>query len=156
MSASDTGDLQRRRSVKNILVAPVLQMKFVLWFTLPGVVLGVFYNVFIRHCADEAVVPLLSLPGVTDAQRSAVLERVENLTSQSLTATLLFILILALSGLLYSHQTAGPLHQLKRLFRSVRDGDLSVRCKLRAYDEIQDVGDAFNEMMTSLEERSSE
>lgn len=52
-----------------------------------------------------------------------------------------------------SHRTAGPLYHLCRAMEKVGKGDLSVRLKLRRNDEMQEVGEVFNDMVAALKKR---
>jgi methyl-accepting chemotaxis protein len=53
------------------------------------------------------------------------------------------------------HRIAGTYIALKRTFGQIKEGDHSVRLKFREYDRLEDVADAFNEMMDSILKRPS-
>ena len=66
----------------------------------------------------------------------------------------LFLIALAALMVLTSHRIAGPYLALKRTFLAIRNGRKETRLKFRAYDRLDDVADAFNEMMDTLEAAS--
>lgn len=62
------------------------------------------------------------------------------------------ILALALgaTGIMVTHKLVGPAYKIKRLLRDVRDGHLKIEGRLRKGDELQDVFDAFEQMVNAL------
>lgn len=63
---------------------------------------------------------------------------------------MLLALALAATGIVVTHKLVGPAYRLKQLLREVRDGRLVVRGRLRKGDELQDLFEAFSEMILSL------
>lgn len=62
------------------------------------------------------------------------------------------ILALALgaTGIIVTHKLVGPAYKIKRMLRDVRDGHLKIEGRLRKGDELQDVFDAFEQMINAL------
>jgi hypothetical protein len=75
-------------------------------------------------------------------QRSMILTLVGGLA--------LFVVLIGLLGIYFTHKVAGPVHKMKRLLKQVGTGDLHVDAKLRRGDELQDFFDAFTDMVASL------
>jgi methyl-accepting chemotaxis protein len=63
---------------------------------------------------------------------------------------LLMALALGMTGIVVTHKLVGPAYRLKTMLREVRDGHLRVRGKLRKGDELQDIFEAFHEMIDAL------
>lgn len=67
------------------------------------------------------------------------------------------ILILAVAigatAIVVTHRVVGPAFRLKRTFADVASGPLVVRGRLRKGDELQDVFEAFESLVTTLRER---
>ncbi len=62
------------------------------------------------------------------------------------------LLLLLGWGLLLSHRIAGPIYRLEReLDRIAREGDFSVRLKLRRNDELGSVADGINKVLERIE-----
>lgn len=59
-------------------------------------------------------------------------------------------LALGITGIMVTHKLVGPAYKIKRLLRDVRDGHLKIEGRLRKGDELQDVFDAFEEMINAL------
>ncbi len=143
-----------KRSWKNVLIAPKFQLKFVAWFSLHGVVLGIFYNLFVGAFIRKSFGLILEQSPFAPSQRQEVLVSLDALMLKVLLVSGLFVLFSAVAGLMFSHRTSGPLYNLKRAFRRIKNGDKGVRCQFRTHDELQDVSTEFNEMMESLEQRA--
>ena len=70
----------------------------------------------------------------------------------------IFVLTLALgvTGIIVTHKLVGPAYKIKMLLRNVQTGHLKVEGSLRKGDELQDVFQAFHEMVSSLRRRQAE
>ena len=49
-----------------------------------------------------------------------------------------------------SHRIAGPYLRIQKVCQEIRDGNIECRLKFRNYDHIEEVEDAFNQMMEAL------
>ncbi|MCB9627335.1 MAG: hypothetical protein H6725_08185 [Sandaracinaceae bacterium] len=58
--------------------------------------------------------------------------------------------ILGLTGIIVTHRLVGPAYKLRLLIHEVASGKLKIMGKLRKGDELQEVFEAFAEMITSL------
>jgi methyl-accepting chemotaxis protein len=63
---------------------------------------------------------------------------------------LLLIVAMATTGIVITHRMVGPAFKLKRLLAEVQNGNLNVEARFRKGDELQDIGEAFTEMVTAL------
>jgi PAS domain S-box-containing protein len=85
---------------------------------------------------------------------SCSLERLENLTRSLYTRLVLLAVVcgaLALLGsLLMAKHMAGPVVRLARLAHDVAGGNLDVKCALRRRDELGNLADSFDQMVTNL------
>ncbi len=76
-----------------------------------------------------------------------------------LSATILTLLALITAGLIIylgvitAHRVAGPHIQLQQIFEQVNSGDLEARLSFRGGDRLEDVEEAFNTMMDTLQSR---
>ena len=66
-------------------------------------------------------------------------------------AALIAVCISIIIGFLVSHMLTSPLRRITSTAKQVRDGDLSARTNMRGDDEIDRLGETFDEMATSLE-----
>ena len=62
-------------------------------------------------------------------------------------------LCLTAHSIFVSHRIAGPLYQFRKLFARMKEGDLTVRARLRRGDYLTSEADIINEMGASLERR---
>ncbi|MBX3270929.1 MAG: HAMP domain-containing protein [Sandaracinaceae bacterium] len=65
-------------------------------------------------------------------------------------------LALGVTGIVITHRIVGPAYKLKLLLGDVARGRLNVRGGLRKGDELQDVGEAFQQMVKALRDRQEE
>ena len=65
-------------------------------------------------------------------------------------AILLLFGLLAVHSVVITHRIAGPLHQFRRLFRSIASGDLSVRAAIRKNDYLTKEAVDINDMIAAL------
>ena len=63
---------------------------------------------------------------------------------------LLLAVALGLTGIIVTHRLVGPVYRVKQLLHEVRDGHLRSDGRLRKHDELQDLFEAFQDMVTSL------
>ena len=152
-----------RRSVRNLLLQPRFQLKYTAMVV--GVTvfvagtLGAFAYKYSRGQTEllaihrmEAAIDRgedIGQQFTDDLQRYASAE-----DRKVLRFILLGILLLALAlggtGIVITHRLVGPAYRLKHLFASVRDGRWTVVRGLRKHDELQDVFEAYKEMLDSL------
>lgn len=64
-----------------------------------------------------------------------------------------FVVLLGVAGIMFTHKVAGPIFKMKRLLREVGKGKLVVREKLRKGDELQHFFEAFEQMVADLRSR---
>lgn len=69
--------------------------------------------------------------------------------------SILYLVLIAVFGLFYSHRMAGPLHRIKREIREIAEGTRSLdhKIKLRKGDFFHDLADELNYMFEKLRER---
>ena len=66
------------------------------------------------------------------------------------------VVIILILSLLFSGRISTPARQLKRAMEEVRSGDLSARVEIRSGDEMEYLGDGFNEMVETLSDTIQE
>jgi methyl-accepting chemotaxis protein len=140
---------QRSRKIRNLLISPRFQFRFIFWavrscFCLIFYFSAVLYSTIRQyHLTAVSELPASYALGL-EAQYNAMVFR---LTLGSL-AIVVFSIIF---GVLISHKTAGPLHQLRLAFDRVIAGNLDARVHFRSNDEFQEIGESFNSMMEKVE-----
>jgi nitrate/nitrite-specific signal transduction histidine kinase len=68
----------------------------------------------------------------------------------------LLVLLLGLSGVVITHKVVGPVFKMKRLLRKVGAGKLDIRERLRKGDELEDLFEAFMDMVTALKKTQTD
>jgi signal transduction histidine kinase len=91
--------------------------------------------------------------GLTDRQQQTLLRE---LVWQGIIATVV-IIAMGIGAVVYiARRMTGPLNDLIRVARHVRDGDLSNSVVSRTSDEIGELADVFNQMTTSLRRQEAQ
>jgi methyl-accepting chemotaxis protein len=143
-----------KRHLKNLVIVPGFQGRFLAWFCFHLGVFGLSYGLLVTYLVKSTFQILLDQALFTPEQRASINADLDVLLLRLVIGTVAFVVLAALSGLLFSHRSAGPMYRLMKLFEEVKAGNLGARCHLRAKDEMKEVATAFNEMMSALEERS--
>ena len=68
---------------------------------------------------------------------------------------IVLLVLIGWGSIFLTHKVAGPLFRLKSSFEAAKSGDLTLRIKLRKFDEAKDVAHCFNEMMAALDGKIS-
>lgn len=66
------------------------------------------------------------------------------------------MIVIWLVVIVISHHFVGPIYRLKVCLKSIQDGDLACRMRLRKRDLLTDVEKSFNDMAAALQERSGQ
>ncbi|MDD2716030.1 MAG: HAMP domain-containing protein [Candidatus Wallbacteria bacterium] len=87
-----------------------------------------------------------------DLKSAADLSKIfEMINGELLIRIPLFALLLALASLFISHRIAGPIYRFEVSAKTIANGDLTLRVKLRKGDELQHLAECFNLMAENLE-----
>jgi methyl-accepting chemotaxis protein len=160
MSSHPSGRTHPPRKLRNYLLQPKFQLKYT------SMVVGVTVVVasVLGHYAYQystGQTQLLNIERMetkgssTDKRLIADLERyARDADRKVLLAILGGIAVLALAlgatGIVVTHRLVGPAYRLKQLLGQVSDGRMQPAGSLRKHDELQDVFEAFQQMVASL------
>ncbi len=141
---------KHKRHLKNFLINPRYQLRYIIWLTTTGLFLVLINGVIAYSYIKENYITLVDLSPMTDEAKLQMYEELRHLILALSLTSLAFLMIVSLLGIVLSHRTAGPLYHFKRVFDEVKKGKHQQRVKLRPGDEFQDVAKSFNDMMESL------
>lgn len=149
-----------KRRFRNYLLVPSFQLKYT------GMVVGVTVVVasvlgLIAFEYSRGQTEMLSMNRMAAQGSSITEEFVRDLEEYSEAAdrkvalsiiggVLFLALVMTATGIVVTHRLVGPAYRLKLMLREVRDGRLRIRGRLRKGDELQDIFEAFQEMIVSL------
>lgn len=149
-----------KRRLRNYLLVPSFQLKYTAMVVgvtvIVASVLGILAFQYSRGQTEMLSMNRMAAQGssiteefVRDLERYS--EAADRRVALSIIGgVLLLALALAGTGIVVTHRLVGPAFRLKMLLREVRDGRLVVRGRLRKGDELQDIFEAFQEMILSL------
>lgn len=148
---------QAKRRWRNYLLVPRFQFKYTAMVVGVTVVvagvLGIQAYRYSKGQTELLTAQQVMAPGgeqfAKDIEQYAKAEDRKVAASIAL-GVLLLALALGVTGIMVTHKLVGPAYRLKMMLRDVRDGHLTVRGRLRKGDELQDIFEAFQEMIESL------
>ena len=144
----------KNRSLKNLLINPAYQFKYVLWVSLTGFTLIAANALIFYTYIKENYMLLVDLSPMDDASKTQLYHELNEILIKLGLVSFVFMLLAALLGIKLSHATAGPLYHFKRVFNEIKNGKTDARVRLRPGDDFKDVAEAFNEMMDSVQKKS--
>jgi len=153
-----------KRRLRNYLLDARFQLKYTLMVVAVTVVvasiLGFFAYRYSTGMTESLNAQMLAQPDldpalVHDLQRAADEEDMRVLI-YIVSGILFLAVVLGLTGIVVTHKLVGPAYKLKRLFGEISDGHLRVVGKLRKGDELQDVFEAFERMVSTLRKRQED
>ena len=139
-----------QRKLKNLLINPKYQVKYVFWITLTGLSLVALNAALVYHYVSENYAILVDLSPMTDEAKAQLYRELREIVLKLSLISVGFLGIVTVFGVIFSHRTAGPLYHFKRVFQAISRGDTKARIHLRPKDDFRDVADSFNEMMDKL------
>lgn len=138
-------DTKKRRQY---LINKQFQIKFIIkvylavFITIATVGLFLFYlnDKTLSHSAYQQVLNM----------RSARDMLLPTILSISAITAIVALVIIIFKVILESHKIAGPIYRFEKAFETVGYGDLTASVKLRKKDEMQDLSEKFNAMLSCL------
>ncbi|MEK6705992.1 MAG: methyl-accepting chemotaxis protein [Bdellovibrionota bacterium] len=142
---------QNRRSISNWLINPRYQLKYIFWLTTTGLVLTALNAIVFYFYVSENYSILVDLSPMTEEAKLQLYSELRQIVVMLSAISAMFLTVVGIIGVVFSHRTAGPLYHFKKIFGLIREGRTDMRVRLRPNDDFQDVASSFNEMMDSLE-----
>lgn len=142
--------MNNRRHLKNYLLNPRFQLKYVTLAVTGGLLVTVIYGFVFYTFTRENYALLVDLAPMTEEVKVQLYSELRQIMFWLAVSSAVFMVTTAVLALVLSHRSAGPLYQFKRVFEEVRQGKLDSRIRLRPGDDFQDVAAAFNEMMDDV------
>ncbi len=152
-----------KRRLKNYLLDGRFQLKYtgmVVGVTMVvATVLGYFAYDYSRGQTEALQVQLAMQPDL-DPQVAANLDGFARAEDRKvllgiMSGILIMAIALGFTGIVVTHKVVGPAYKIKMLLKRVEGGSLKIDGGLRRGDELQDVFQVFNDMVTTLRSRQA-
>jgi nitrogen fixation/metabolism regulation signal transduction histidine kinase len=152
---------QAKRRLRNYLLVPSFQLKYTAMVVgvtvIVASVLGMLAYDYSRGQTELLTINKMEAKGdaidetfVRDLERYSV-EADRRVALRIVSGVFLMAIALGITGILVTHRLVGPVYRLKSCVRMIRDGRYSLAFgNLRKHDELQDLFEAFREMVASL------
>lgn len=136
---------KQKNKRKSVLVENKLQLKYVLLvflvIVLTALTIGIS-NVYIIKSVNHLY------PGSSD------LQTIISKLNQMMIGQVIVLIVLGVSiSMLISHKVAGPIYRFRKSMVIVSQGNYSYRINLRKHDDMQDLAQLFNQVVTKLEQK---
>ena len=128
-------DAKNRRKIKNLLINPQFQLKYIFWLTWTGLMLFIFFAINLYVHIKENYSILVDLSPMTPEAKHQLYYELDALVVKLSVGSLVFLSGCGDTGLVMSHRAAGPLFHMKRVFEAIRSGKRSERVHLRPKDD---------------------
>jgi sensor histidine kinase YesM len=136
--------MDNRRSIKNFLINPEYQLRFILAIALPCLVL-LGGNLLILYPHVREKYDLLTQLHPESAEMLS--EELRTVMWGLVLVSMIFLSGVTALAAIFSHRSAGPLYHFRKIFEQIRAGDHSARIRLRPRDDFREVAESFNLMM---------
>lgn len=152
---------QPKRRLRNYLLVPSFQLKYTAMVVgvtvVVASVLGLLAYEYSTGQTEMLTINKMEAKGsaidegfIRDLQRYSE-EADHRVAVRIVSGVILMAIALGVTGILVTHRLVGPAYRLKLCIRQVRDGHYSLAVGgLRKGDELQDVFEAFREMVASI------
>lgn len=155
---------KRQRKLRNYLLDRRFQLKYTGMVVLVTVavagVLGYFAYEFSEE-QTEVLTAQLAAESDLDPQTAADIEGFarqadRQVRNRIIAGVLVLALALGVTGILITHRVVGPAYRMRRIFEGIGEGKLEITTGIRKGDELQDLYQAFADMVESLRDQRSE
>ena len=138
-----------KRSFKNFLLQPSLQLPFGMYSVLISLVFSIMICVVLYVNLGKFVEVVLELTGVEDEVRDLMIQYMQPARIQMVGLVGLYVLTSVFFSIKITHRLVGPTIAFRKHIQSLIDGNYEHRTVLRQ-------GDAFTEVATDLNRLSDE
>ncbi len=144
---------KHQRYIKNFLINPQFQLKYVFWMVSTGAALAFTYSILFYNFANDTYKLIIEISKVPIETQAIMHYQLTKIILLQGVITFFFLCCIGMIGLLFSHRVAGPLYKLKSAFERVKKGEGQLRIYFRKYDEFQEVALEFNKMLDQIQGR---
>ena len=142
-----------QRSLRNLLINPAFQLRYIFWMSATGVALiGLYSTIFYLYMRENYAI-LVDLSPMDQSAKDQLYRELGEIIIKLGALSAVFLTVIAVFGLILSHRAAGPLFHFKKVFEAIRAGSVDARIHLRPKDDFQEVAQSFNQMMDKMVER---
>jgi methyl-accepting chemotaxis protein len=142
--------MKNRRKLRNFLINPRFQLRYILTLVLTGVVLGIAYSIVMYHHVSKSYDSLLDACSATAENKALLFDELSHATLSLGVICAIFLVVMAGFALVFSHRAAGPIYQFKKVIDEIKSGNTQARIHLRKGDDFTEIEHAFNEMVERL------
>ena len=145
--------MKSQRKFKNFIINPKFQFHYIFWTSTAGLLLIALNDYVFYHFTKENYMLLVELSPMTDEAKQQLFAELNKIIFLLGGFSILFLIIVLLVGVIFSHRVAGPLYKMKLTFNRIKNGERDLRVFFRPKDDFKDVAQSCNEMLDSLQEK---
>ncbi len=140
---------------KNFLVDKKLQFSYAMMLVFQASII----TLFLGGCLYWLNKEYLNLFHLIAGEESFPLKAVESIANEFLSKIFIILglncILLLILGIYSSHRLAGPIFRLTQYINSFAQGTRINPLRFRSSDHLQDIADAFNQMLDNLDRKAS-
>ncbi|HAR41768.1 MAG TPA: hypothetical protein DCS07_03935 [Bdellovibrionales bacterium] len=144
-SLAERTDVNTKRSLRKYLINPRFQLSMLAYFAVISLVTILAIYISTRMAWNSlATSPLLTRLVGDQFLQALLAEQRSTLTSIFVIASVEALLILMISGMIISHQVAGPIYRIRKSLDKIADGHYPKPVTFRKHDYFLEVEESFN------------
>jgi methyl-accepting chemotaxis protein len=138
-----------RRRLKNYLIDPNFQLRYVLYVSLSGIsALAVLYGFLAIRLT--ALMEMNFKPEVTSNYQLTIADLINQIAAISVAAFLITLFMSFVVGIVVSHRISGPARKIEAALLEMAQGNYSKTLELRKSDDLQGIKNAVNVLAQAL------
>lgn len=145
--------MENRRRTRNFFPEPRFQFRFLRFLILGSLVQIGATCAILYYFLKQNYVLLVEYAGLDNEIRTILFRELKVLIAVISATFAVYLVGVAVLGVLFSHRIAGAIYALKRTIKEINEGKDTL-FRLRQGDEFQDLVDSFNLMVKSLKHGS--
>lgn len=142
--------IQHPRKVRNFLVRPQFQLKYMLYFWVSGLSIFGAYLAIIFVKLDELKFNIANSAAVDFELQNKMNATIFDLIIFALVALLLFSVVTFFYSIIITHRVAGPMLAIKAYIDELAKGNYDYNRNLRQYDELHPIMDSVKSLAEQL------
>ena len=135
-----------KRSLKNYILQPLLQIKLGLYSILLSIAFSLAVSAILYFNLGKFTAIVLELTGVEDEVKDLLIQYLAPAQIQLAAAMVLYILITIVMSIKYTHTLVGPTVAFRRHIRMLAEGKYDYQTRLRDGDAFSEVADDLNNL----------
>ncbi len=148
---AQTNDGKKRRSLRNLLIDPLVQVRLGLYSILLAVAFSAIIMLILYMNLAKFADIVMALTDVEDEIKVLFNSYMSDAWLWLVAATVVFLFLNIFVSIFYTHKLVGPTVAFSRVIKNLRNGEYGSRVFLRKGDAFSNVANELNQLAEKLE-----